>query len=95
MTDQKYEYKFQDEAKEELTSLGEDHFLKLSLIDTNDYVARLTNLQYTYGLTLDIANQVEFWPFTYFNYLRNESYRNEPSSITLSNELHLTERNGY
>ena len=62
MTDQKYEYKYeykeQGDEHGELISLKEDYFPKFSLIDTNDYVARLTNLQYTYGLTLDIPNQV-------------------------------------
>ena len=72
-------------------------------------MARLANLQYTYGLCLDMPNQAgyrfpyddeneeenEYGKFHYYDYLRNESYRNDPSSISLCNELNLTERNGY
>ena len=40
MTTQKYDYEF-DLIKR---SLGEDHFPKLSLLDTNEYLVRLANL---------------------------------------------------
>ena len=82
-------------------SLGEDYFPMLSLFETSDYITRLSNLQSTFAINIAVQSPVEhdtkysILHMTVKDYLKNDFYRNDSCAITLSNELFLTERNGY
>ena len=75
MTTEKYEYE-----------LKKYHFPKFILLDTHEYITRLTNLNSTFGISFDHSfDEIFIEKSRAMSYLLNDSYRNDPRAITICN----------